>query len=126
MVEQSGLIPGSDNLIGIQPFEANQPAFVDDALELACRIQKPVYRIPILDLFGNDPVSAQGGKRALHSHPRPGGFRQEQIAAVVEIGPLVEMALIAACEKVVSAFLHVRPVFAGRKPILLMHHRKDG
>lgn len=44
---------------------------------------------------------------------------------MVEIRTLVEMTLIAAREKVVSAFLHVGPVFAGREPILLMYHRKD-
>ena len=77
----------------------------------------------VFHFLRNDPVAAQSRESALRTHLFTRGFRQEQITAMVEVGPFVEMTFETEGEEIVPAPLQLRPVSPGREPILLMHHR---
>ena len=108
------------NLFVRQPDHANQAAVVHDTLELPAAFQEACDGILVLHLLGDDEPAREGIETAGRAAVLLRGLGQEQIAAMVQVRPLVEMPFKAAAEETQVIPANVGPVTLLDEDILLV------
>ncbi|EEO61245.1 hypothetical protein BSBG_02217 [Bacteroides sp. 9_1_42FAA] len=116
----------SDKLVIGEPAQFDMPRIVQDTRELLHRLDELHRRFLVLYLLRHDVPPAQRVPVALLAQPFLRGFRQEQVALVVQERPLVEVHLVAAGKEA-----HVLPAEIGtvlflHVPVLFVQHRMVG
>ena len=96
-----------------EPLDAHEARIVQDAFHLLRGLQKARHGVRVAYLPRDDEAPAQDGRSARLPHPLGRGLRNEQVARVAQVGPLVEMTLVGAGKET-----PLFPVVRGRIPLL--------
>ena len=97
--QQSGVVRRADNLRFRKPLDAHEARIVQNAFHLLRGFQKACHGIRVAHLPRDDETTAEHGRSAGLTHPFGRGLRNEQVARVAQVGPLVEMTLVGTREK---------------------------
>ena len=97
--QQPGVVRRADDLRFREPLDAYEARIVQNAFHLLRGFQKARHGIRVAHLPRDDETPAQDGRSARLTHPFGCGLRNEQVARVAQVGPLVEVALVGTCEK---------------------------
>lgn len=104
-----------------QAAQAHMPRVVDNPFELFHRLHETGGGLLVRHFFGQDMPPAQGAEVAVPAAPLPHGLGHVEVAAVVQVGALVEVAFITPCQEAHLPTFPVRPVALFREPVLLAH-----
>ena len=118
LLDDAGLLSGTDNLVRREAFKPHQPGVADDALELLHGFQEAEDAVLVADLPGEDMPPAEDGEVALLPHAPLRGTGDEQVREVVQEGPLVEMELEAAVKESQLLPVGACPVALLKEPVL--------
>ena len=77
----------------------DESAVVDDTLELLATLQESAHRLLVLHLLRDDEATGKGIETAGRAAMLLGGLSKEQVAVVLEVRTLVEVALKGAREE---------------------------
>ena len=97
--QQPGVVRRADDLCFRKPLDAHEARIVQDALHLLRSFQKARHGIRVAHLPRDDEAPAQHGRGAGLPHLFGRGLRNEQVARMAQVGPLVEMTFVGTCEK---------------------------
>ena len=97
--QQPRVVRRADDLRFRKPLDAHEARIVQDAFHLLRGFQKARHGIRVAHLPRDDETPAQDGRSARLTHPFGCGLRNEQVARVAQVGPLVEVAFVRAGEK---------------------------
>ena len=97
--QQPRIIRRADDLGFRKPLDAHEARIVQNAFHLLRSFQKARHGIRVAHLPRDDEAPAQHGRGTGLSHPLGRGLRNEQVARVAQVGPLVEMTLVGTGEK---------------------------
>ena len=97
--QQSGVVRRADDFGLREPLDAHEARVVQDALHLFRGLQKARHGIRVAHLPRDEEAPAEDGRGTGLPHPLGRGLRDEQVARVAQVGPLVEVALIGTGEK---------------------------
>lgn len=103
-----------------QPLQPDKAAVIHDTLELSHRLHETLQRLPVLYLLRHQKLPAQRVPVALLPGAFSGGLGEKQVAGMVEVGPLVEVAFKTAGEEAQTVFSDVGAVFLRDENILLV------
>ena len=79
------------HLVRRQAGKGNETAIVHNAFKLPHRFEELCNRFLVLYLFGDKEAPAKGGEITLHPATFLCGFRQEQVAGMIQERSFVEM-----------------------------------
>ena len=116
---ESGLVLRTDNLIGGEAAQPDETAVVHDAGELFRSLHEFLRRLPV-QFLGDDMPTAQRAEVALHTVALLRGLRQEEVAGVLQVGPLVEVTLKRTAQKTHVIFVQLWLVLLLDEPVLLV------
>ena len=94
-LHQPGTSFRTGNLVRLQPAQADMPGIIHDTFELFHSFQKPARRVLVNHFLRQKGTAAECVKVTPPPTPFTGGLRQIQIAFMIQIRALVEMAFIA-------------------------------
>ena len=97
--QQPRIIRRADDLGFRKPLDAHEARIVQNAFHLLRSFQKARHGIRVAHLPRDDEAPAQHGRGTGLSHPLGRGLRNEQVARMAQVGPLVEMTLVGTREK---------------------------
>ena len=118
--QQSGVVRRADDLRFRKPLDVHEARIVQNALHLLRSFQKARHGIRVAHLPRDDEAPAQDGRSTGLTHPLGRGLRNEQVARVPQVGPLVEVALVGAGEKApLGALLRSRVSFFDKEVLLV-------
>ena len=123
-LHQSGTSLSTGNLVRLQPAQADMAGIVHDTLELFHSFQKPGRRVLVNHLLGQKGTATEAVKVTPLPAALTRGLRQIQVAFVVQVRALVEMALIAFRQEALFTVPEIRTVGLLREPVLLADNRK--
>ena len=97
--QQPRIVRRADDLGFRKPLDTYEARIVQNALHLLRGFQKARHGIRVAHLPRDDEAPAQDGRSARLTHPLRCGLRNEQVARVAQVRPLVEMTLVGTREK---------------------------
>mgnify|MGYP001048961848 CR=1 FL=1 len=114
------LVRRADDLRFREPLYAHEARIVQNALHLLRSFQKARHGIRVAHLPRDDEAPAQDGRSTGLTHPLGRGLRNEQVARVPQVGPLVEMTLVGTREKApLGALLRSRVSFFDKEVLFV-------
>lgn len=126
LLDKARLVRRSCDFVVGQPPQLDETRIVDDALELADGLQETRYGFLVADLFRYKVTPAQRIEIALLAAALFGGLGQKEVTGVVQIRPLVEVALKGSGQKAEVVFLNVGFVLFFDESVLLVDDRVVG
>ena len=97
------------------------PRVVDNPFKLFHRLHETGGGLLVRHFLGQDMPPAQGAEVAVPAAPLPHGLGHVEVAMVVQVGTLVEVAFIAPGQKAHLPAFPVRAVILLREPVLLAY-----
>ena len=97
--QQPGVVRRADDLRFREPLDAHEARIVQNAFHLLRGLQKARHGVRVAHLPRDDETPAQDRRGAGLPHPFGCGLRNEQVARVAQVRPLVEMTFVGTCEK---------------------------
>ena len=97
--QQPGVVRRTDDLRFREPLDAHEARIVQNTFHLLRGFQKARHGVRVAHLPRDDETPAQDGRGARLTHPLRCGLRNEQVARVAQVRPLVEMTLVGTREK---------------------------
>ena len=110
----------SRNLFRGEPLQPDKAAIINDTFKLFYRFHEAFHRFLVPDFLRHQKTTAEHVPVALLPGAFPGGLGKEQVAGVVQVGTLVEMAFKTAGEEAEFVLSDVRLVFLGDENILFV------
>ena len=97
--QQPCIVRRADDLGFRKPLDAHEARIVQNALHLLRSFQKARHGIRVAHLPRDDEAPAQHGRGTGLPYPFGRGLRNEQVARVAQVGPLVEVTFVGTREK---------------------------
>ena len=116
---ESSLVLRTDKLIGGEAAQPDEAAVVHDAGELFRSLHEFLRRLPV-QFLRDDMPTAQRAEVALHTVALLRGLRQEEVAGVLQVGPLVEVTLKRTAQETHVIFVQLWLVLFLDEPVLLV------
>ena len=113
--------PCSGYLVRSQAGKGHETAIVHNAFKLPHRFEELCNRFPVPYLFGDKETPAKGGEVTLHPAAFLCGFRQEQIAGMVQERSFIEMPFKGTGKETQIILLDVRRIVLFDEPVLFVY-----
>ena len=105
----------------VRRVRVTETAIVHNAFKLPHRFEKLCNRFPVPYLFGDKETPAKGGEVTLHPAAFLCGFRQEQIAGMVQERSFIEMPFKGTGKETQIILLDVRRIVLFDEPVLFVY-----